>query len=357
MKSMILSLVASGWVGAGTGAKTADGQSVRYFVKEIVRKGEYTLPKSGEKFTIDDAKLDNWALQHGKLSEAGVKVWVPEGHTAEASKNRGWVDDVFRDGDSLKARIALVGDAVKMAATSDVSIFSPEKWTDGKGNMYDWPILHVALTPTPVLPGLKPFEPVEFSHEGRKVDVTAVMFANDKESTMNPKLLELAAALGVASEGKDESALQAEVTAKLKVISELVDAVGGEKPDEKKDAKPPVPLQEEKKVAASHDPMMLSLVGDNRSMKIDGLVSTGKITPATAEAMKKTWIGKGNSALALSMDDSGNRLFEETIAALKSGPNALNVRGGVGRKVEFAHAGGGDGDGVNKLLAHVGQKR
>lgn len=102
--------------------------------------------------------LDHWAMIFSQMKVNGVKVPVPSGHTNDSEKNRGWVEDIFRDGDSLFGIVALVGDGIRLAGTNDVSIYSQSEYTDGNGNRYQWPILHVALCTDPVVPGLRGFE-------------------------------------------------------------------------------------------------------------------------------------------------------------------------------------------------------
>jgi hypothetical protein len=64
----------------------------------------------------------------------------------------------------LYGLIRLVGDdAIAMAGRTDCSIFSPASAVDGSGNVYQRPILHVALCCDPVIGSLKPFEAVAAS--------------------------------------------------------------------------------------------------------------------------------------------------------------------------------------------------
>lgn len=64
------------------------------------------------------------------------------------------------------------------------------------------------------------------------------------------------------------------------------------------------------------DPMLLKLAADNRSVKLDQLVTAGKITPAVREKLKGVFIGKDNAALALSLSAGTADEFDAIVAAL-----------------------------------------
>ena len=136
------------------------GQPVRRFLKELIKAGHYVKESDGLEFDVTPALIEHWAATFARMRANGLNVPVPSGHTHDGAANRGWVRHLFRAGDSLYGVVDLVGDGIPMAATNDVSIYAVPEFTDGHGNRYRWPILHVALCTDPVVPGLGGFLPI-----------------------------------------------------------------------------------------------------------------------------------------------------------------------------------------------------
>ena len=125
-----------------------------------------------QEFTVDEDRLDHWCNVGNTMLHNGVKVPVPLKHTDEPEKNRGQVLR-FERGTNEEGREALFGvikfrdeEAAKLAASTDVSIFVPDKPVyDGFGNEYVQPIRHVCCTDYPVIPKLGGFEAIAASLE------------------------------------------------------------------------------------------------------------------------------------------------------------------------------------------------
>lgn len=143
------------WLQLGTGL---------VYEKEILPVGQITR-------WVNDAKdvlnanikrefLDRLVTHFKKFKEVGVRVPVFKTHHEDPSNKRGQVEDIYvkpnsRGQDSLHAKISFDNEAaVELAMANDVSALIPPKFVDGRGNHYDWPLRHVAITATPVLPGL-----------------------------------------------------------------------------------------------------------------------------------------------------------------------------------------------------------
>jgi hypothetical protein len=300
-----------------SGVSTEAGQPVQRFVKDIIKAGRYLDPHSGKWFDVTTEDLDHWALTFGRMDAAGVKVPVPDGHTDKASANRGFVRGMFREGDTLKASIDLIGEeAIKLAAVNDVSVYVPTSFTDGKGNTYARPITHVAITTYPVVPGMGPFVPIVASAHPGDSEKAPVLRLAEGASQME-MLKTIAAALGISAEGLDEASLGKAITA---AIAEWKTEMSGSKA-EKETATTALAAAhktiEGLKTATKSDPdpMVLKLAGKNRGLEIDGLVSSGHITPASALKFKAAWMG---DALKLSLDPVADDLFDKTIAAIKA---------------------------------------
>lgn len=142
------------------------GQPASYFHKDIIGVGRLVHPTKGFVVNVDRKRLDHWASEFKKMKRDGVGVWIPDDHLPLARSNNGWVQDIWRDGDTLMALCQFIGDdAAKKAARNKVSIGigisdlgnGQVGVTDGKGRKYPDAIQHLALTPAPVSPGQKPF--------------------------------------------------------------------------------------------------------------------------------------------------------------------------------------------------------
>lgn len=128
----------------------------RTFMKDIMRVGKY-VHDDGEEVEVTASHLKNWVIQFKEMKKNGVKVPCPIGHNDEASKNAGWVDNIIQVDDTLYASIKLGKGKDRLVDTTDVSIFAPKVFKDGRGVSYHNPIAHVALVSTPLVPGLGEF--------------------------------------------------------------------------------------------------------------------------------------------------------------------------------------------------------
>lgn len=300
-------------------AMTATGIPMQRFQKEIMAVGEYV--KGDMQISITPDTLANWVQQFNAMRANGVRVSIPTQHHTDGNpdQNNGWVDDLFIEGDRLIMACTLIGaDAIKAAARSDVSIYSPPQFVDGKGNKYAQPIVHVAMVTDPVVPGLGAFVPISFSQQGAPaMDLTF--------------LQTIATALGVAEPVTAEN-YQALITNAVNALVAKVRGVpspAAPPPAPPSDPGGPVPAGPPagggmstptpgatvKKVtteyAASmqpHNPQLVKLLADNRRLKIEQLVRDGKISPAVRDKMIARFIGDKNAAveLALSRSDDGS---------------------------------------------------
>lgn len=346
------------------------GQTVHMFEKDIMHPGTWRMPNNGRAFVVNDVTMSHWVKTFKVMKRNGIQIYVPEGHTADPGKNRGWVDDMYVKDGVLMARMALVGEHAKLAGTNAVSIFSPEKFTDGKGRTYEQPIVHVALTPTPVISGQGPF--VSISASNGSTNQVPVYTEDQKGTRMDPNVQKLADAVGVDIKGMDETtAMKAVLTA----VAGLLDEGGEEDTGADKGApggekKPPIAAsikikgletkvseltkalndkKENKNVDTNTEPvggMTLRLAIENREMKIDRLVERGKITPAVAKSLKAQWANKESKTLQLSLEDGGDDLFNSTIAALEENdPKVLGAVTSRGQSVSLSRkVPGGDAE-------------
>ena len=177
------------------------------------------------------------------------------------------------------------------------------EYTDGKNVHYYRPILHVALTNYPVVPGLSPFE-----------IAASFAFSQFQKESETMSMKELADKLGVRMEdGDDDEKLATK-------IMELVAALKKEKEEEKPDENN-TEVPEAQPVAASYSKML----GDNRRSQLEGLV--GKtITPSCRDQLLKIFTSETALTFALQADPKFIKVFrpEEQEAVFQSVVTALS---------------------------------
>jgi hypothetical protein len=309
----------------GRAASAAEGGDVprRRYTKQLIRVGEYHI--DGRVLRVTPDTLRHWEATFSRMKTNGVKVPLPEGHTDAPGKNRGWVHGMWVEDDALVGEVEAVGaDAINLAERSDVSICARRRFTDGKGNEYTWPILHVALTPTPVVPGLNGFVRVAASVGGgtlHEEDVPAAV-PGRKEQTVPFDFKKCAKAVGIKKDVTEETfqAALAEHVTDLREQAE--DHIELSKKLETTEAKvrtleTELRAAKEKNKEKDPDPQVLRLSRRTREQDLEALVSEGSITPPVRDALHAAWIGEDGGALKLSLGAPHDDLWDRTIEALK----------------------------------------
>lgn len=271
------------------------GQRVQRFRKAIISTGRFIKEADDMEFEVTPETLSHWVTTFKAMKKNGVKVPIPNMHSGDGDpeQNHGWVEDMFVDGDSLVMTCDIIGDSsIDAASKSDVSISSPGEMTDGKGNKYVRPIVHVAMCTNPVIPGLGDFVPIAASRS--------------KESIMDWKKIK--EGLGIEDELTDETA-PAIVLSKFSALVSKIKAME-DKDKEKGESKG----GDKDPELSKPDPMLIKLAADNRGMKIDSLVAAGRITPDVASKFKKMYVDIEPLTLALSNGTADQ--FDELVNAL-----------------------------------------
>lgn len=292
----------------------ANGQPTKRYKKDLVRVGDYYKASTDQSFKFTAERLEQFASTFSRMKAAGVKVPVPVGHTNDPEANRGYVEDMYVDGDTLYATIELIGEeAIALSGRVEVSIYAVPELVDGKGNTYNNVIEHVALVTNPVIPDQDGFVPIAASHG-------VVRVASYKLSNGASPMNEIAKALGIETEGMDEAAMKEAIMAKIKGMSETKDMAAEEAlkkaQEEVKASRAELEALKLSRSKGETNPQIIKLAAKNRANDLDGLVKAGKITKAVRDQLAATWIGTDNKALALSLDDENDARFDRTIKAL-----------------------------------------
>lgn len=271
--------------------RDASGASVYRFKKEVIKVGKFYKDTQDFAFEVTHDTLDHWEKTFDAWTAMGNKVSVPIGHEGygDPEENRGWVTDLYVEGDSLIGVFELVGeDASELAAASDVSIYAPPKEIDGLGNEYIYPVTHICLTTVPVIPGLSKFEAIAASRKPliRSYEMKLEKLADLLKLTFTKE----------TDEEKEE-----------KVLSKISSLLKLEDKDDEDD-------EEEKVEASKPSPVVMKLAKENRTIKLNKLVEEGKVTPAVVKSLSELFTTE--DALALSLSKEEDDSFDKLIVAL-----------------------------------------
>lgn len=163
----ILQLDSSAATATGSTRTDANGKPVRSYIKTILRAGVTVKNVAGQSVTITRDFLDSIAGTFKTMRAAGIKSPIQAGHTDSPDLTRGYVTDLFRDGDDLIAHAEMIGDdGIMLASRSDVSVYVDPEYEVG-GHKYANALVHLACVPNPQVPGLGAFAPIAASLSGQ----------------------------------------------------------------------------------------------------------------------------------------------------------------------------------------------
>jgi hypothetical protein len=280
------------------------GQPATYFWKDAIHAGAYRHPTRGFSLAVDRHRLHRWADVGSAMLDAGVPIPINCDHSDSARDVVGYVREFKVDGDHLFALCQFIGpDAALTAARNHVSVGIHPDFTDGQGRRWGEAIIHLALTPVPVVPGQRGF--IAAAQDPKQDHLLLAL-----EVTSHPRQIactedqwqSLCDLLGndlsvddcfdrLLARFQDESAadesLQAELSAARAQVLEL-------------SAKVPAPLT----------PEMEEILAESIAAKLDSAVAAGSLAPGARDRLFAALIAPrdGQSPLlTLSGGTSGNR--------------------------------------------------
>lgn len=172
-------------------ALEASGTGKRW-TKDVLRVGSWVHPDTGKVLDFDREDLVAIARDSNRWNELGHRTYLPDGHTDSALANKGYAPRFWVEGDELLAEIN-VEDATtagKIGTTiRDVSPLLSFDAHASNGEVFGAVIEHVALTPSPVIPGQGNFIPFARS-AGKTKEQDMADNADDngkKGATVSPK--------------------------------------------------------------------------------------------------------------------------------------------------------------------------
>lgn len=317
-------------------ARTKNGQPVQRFRKTIIREGEFYKASRDQNFKVTNRMLHHWVDTFDQMREDGIKVPIPSTHEGayDPDLNRGYVLSMFVQDDQLVMMCDMIGeDGIKAASRSDVSIFSPPKFTAGNKKTYKQPICHVALCTDPVVPGLGDFVAIAASHSkgGHIMDWDligkAIGLSPGELTGKNAEELLLSGVNKLKGRIKKLKAKGANPTYQASHEGKEDDSepkgkkknTAKEKEDDDTDPTPAPKSKTSKAAGAKVAPYLLKLASENRSLKLHSLLEAGCITPDQKSKLEDKYIGEDGEALELTLSQETDDGFDDVINILASG--------------------------------------
>lgn len=301
--------------------------SKNVYRKELLPVGSYRKDSDDLDFDISLDTLKHIRDVTNEMIGAGVRVPLVNTHDGEDAHGqilKVSVDESCGKGGSSFVDVEFSDDTCReKAMRNDISAFIPPEFVDGKGNAWKRPLRHVAITPYPVIPGLRQWESI------------AASFHSSIRRT--PMLENLEKTLALSFDAKDdEAARQKAVVKAVATLAEqsleLSEQLKTLK-DEKRNSKPAIdPINYPESVVLSF--------GRARSREINDLVHKAKITPAVAKELTKRYCNSKCVALALSEGTTDD--FDDLLKILsKNAAPAQSGRHSAGDyAIKLSHNGG-----------------
>jgi hypothetical protein len=156
------------------------GQPATYLWKDMIHTGEYVHPTRKFSLAVDRKRLGRWAEAGQRMLAAGVAVPVNCDHSDAARDVVGYVKEFKLDDDRLLGLCQFIGDdAALTAARNLVSVGIDPNFTDGQARQWGEAIVHLALTPIPVVPDQDQF--VEAAEDDSSPDLVLVAESSDQD--------------------------------------------------------------------------------------------------------------------------------------------------------------------------------
>jgi hypothetical protein len=309
------------------------GQPVSYFWKDLIHTGNYLHPSKEFSLAVDQDRLKRWTDTGREMIDAGVAIPINCDHSDAARDALGYVKEFKLDGDRLLGLCQFIGeDAALMAARNLVSIGIDPDFVDGEAREWGEAVVHLALTPVPVVQDQDQFveadEMPEDDGATPSLACTAKQFQTlceliGQSVSADECVARIIARLQKADEDDSSVVENASATAGLDLKMDL--AMAREEILRLSSRLPPV-MPVEAQVA----------IAEAATGKFDAAVARGVLSPGARDRLVATLVqggdGRGNvMTLSRAANPSGDRCLAMAIAEilLDSEPVPLGERTGL----------------------------
>jgi len=302
----------------------ANGVPTQRFIKDIIHSGSYTHPLFGWNLDVNVKRMDDWVEKFNAMQKNGVDVEVVVDHREDAEGVKGYVKEMFREGDTLYCIPEMIGQkGIDLASVvKNVSILVDRDYKDGKGNNYGEAISHVSIVQQPIVSNQNKFVPIAAS-KGKFITYPIFLLSQGDPKMNKTVLEELKKKLGIEDELTDDNILemiggQFETTNKLHKtqVGELENQLEGLKLELVESKKAASKISPEVKI----DPNLAEQMGVTAEDQLNNLIESGKITPASKDIAVKLFIGPSGkrNLMALSLKSGQPSLFSGLVEILKT---------------------------------------
>jgi len=164
------------------------GQPATYFWKDMIHTGTYVHPTRKFSLAVDRDRLGRWAEAGQQMLAAGVAIPINCDHSDAARDVVGYVKEFKLEDDRLLGLCQFIGDeAALTAARNLVSIGIDPDFTDGQARQWGEAIVHLALTPVPVVPDQDQF--VEATSDEESPELVLVAESSDQNDPRSESAL------------------------------------------------------------------------------------------------------------------------------------------------------------------------
>ena len=174
------------------------------YKKDVIRTGVWHVGK--KRLQVTPERMDHWVSQFDAMAAAGIRIPAPVDHSGASEDNKGWIKNVWRDGDTLYCSIEVPReqDDAKIGSTiREVSIAVDSEFRDGTGKVWQDVISHIAPCTEPVVSGQQNFVRVAARNaDGRQNQIDIVL--SRKETSMDVLLQAVRKALGADEKVSEE---------------------------------------------------------------------------------------------------------------------------------------------------------
>lgn len=328
---------------ATEGAMTRSGAS--RFIKDVCKVGRYRHPVQGWELDVTPERLEKWVANFGAMKAAGIDVEITVDHQHTADAVRGYVSDMWTDGERLWAvhDFTHPDGATLARSVRNVSLEIDPAFVDGEKRVYGECVTHSSLCQKPVVSGQGEFRALSLLPTPDPQDSTG-----DTDMEFQKQLLELLQSelkltpkpeaegaeltpADVVRAISDASSATAEATATAaaahkaelaKIQAELSAATKAAADAAAKAAPPP-----------EANPEVTEVLAEANSERLQGLIAAGCITPTVGIALSALLIGPADARNVLCLSRAPGQdkaLARAVIDALKENrPVDLTQRTGA----------------------------
>jgi hypothetical protein len=339
------------------------GQPATYFWKDVIHSGNYVHPNRDFSLAVDHDRLKHWADTGQRMLAAGVAIPINCDHSDAARDVVGYVKAFKLDGDRLLTLCQFIGEqAALMAARNLVSVGIDPEFTDGEAREWGEAVVHLALTPVPVVPGQDEFVLAEETPnaEGQMPNGNAMPNAegqtpNEGEArAVSCTAEQLAELLELLGDGADEGNCVDLIIDRLQSQS---DADAPDLQTELAAAHQQV-LQLSARVPAAMPWEAQEAIAESVAAKFDAAVERGAISPSARDRLVEVLVdsddGHGNViALSRASNASGDRCLALAVAEILIDNQPIAIGESTGLQALPRAIPGEESSGIDQLRQYM----